>query len=58
MGRVTGAKNYKKEALLSAVSEILPPGAYLWEQVKIVNNTLKSGQLTLVIKKNESKSEQ
>ena len=33
MGRVQGAKNYKKEGLLEVVKEVLPTGAFSWEQV-------------------------
>ena len=33
MGRVQGAKNYKKEVLLEIVKEVLPTGAFAWEQV-------------------------
>ena len=33
MGRVQGAKNYKKEVLLEVVKEVLPTGAFSWEQV-------------------------
>ena len=33
MARARGAKSYKKEVLLEVVKEILPAGAYAWEQV-------------------------
>ena len=33
MAGARGAKNYKKEALLNVVKEILPAEAYAWEQV-------------------------
>ena len=33
MGRVQGAKNYKKEVLLEVVKEVLPTSAFSWEQV-------------------------
>ena len=46
MGCTAGAKNYKNKILLDVVKEILPNGAFAWEQVAAMYKE-KSGESEL-----------